>query len=274
MNKEIIITAAVTGSRPTKEQNPAVPYTPQEIIAAAIESYQAGAAIAHIHVRDPQTGAPAFNMDYFREILEGIREKTDMIVNLTTSGLFIETPEAIKKRLGPIYLRPDLASLDVGSMNFQDKVFVNPPEWGKLAAKTMQEQEVKPEIEIFELGHLAQSLDLMEQGLINKSAYFQLCMGVKWGIPATESNLIYLKNQLPMEAVWSVLGIGSKEFTMASLAIDLGGHVRVGFEDNIYIEKGVLAKSNAQLVEKAVNLAVNHGRNPVSTAEARKILGI
>lgn len=269
-----MITAAVCGSRPTKEQNPAVPYTPQEIIAAAVESYSAGAAIAHIHVRNPQTGVPAFKMDYFKEILEGIREKTDMIVNLTTSGLFLETPEALRKRLGPIYLKPDLASLDVGSMNFQDKVFINPPEWGRLAAKTMQEKGVKPEMEIFELGHLSQALDLMEQGLVNKPAYFQLCMGVKWGIPATESNLIYLKNQLPIEAVWSALGIGSKEFAMVTLAMDLGGHVRVGFEDNLYLEKGVLAKSNAQLVEKSVTIAMSHGRNPVSAAKARKILGI
>lgn len=274
MRKEIMITAAVCGSRPTKEMNPAVPYTPQEIIQAAIECYQAGAAIAHIHVRDPKTGAPDFKMELFKEVLEGIKSKTDMLVNLTTSGLFLEGPDVISERLGPIFLKPDLCSLDVGSVNFPDKVFCNPPQWSVAAAKAMQENGVKPEIEVFDTGHTHQALELIKNGLISKPPYFQLCMGVRWGITATSENLIFMQKKLPINAVWSVLGVGSAQLSMISLAVNLGGHIRVGFEDNLYLSKGKLAKSNAEFVEQAVTLAMNNGRNPVSASEARKILGV
>lgn len=276
MNKKVIITAAVCGSRPTKEMNPAVPYTPQEIVDAAVECHKAGAAVAHIHVRDPKTGKPDFKTELFWEVLFGITERCDMLVNLTTSGLFLEGPEIdiIGRRLEPICLMPHICSLDVGSMNFFDRVFANPPQWSEMAVKAMKACGVKPEIEVFDTGHISQAIDLIRNGLIDEPYYFQLCMGAKWGIEASKENLLFMKKKLPADAVWSVLGIGRHQFPMISLALDLGGHVRVGFEDNLYLKQGVPAKSNAELVEMAVKLAADKGREPATPAEAREILGI
>ena len=138
--RKVIITAAVTGSRHTKEMNPSVPYTPQEIAEAAVECFKAGAAIAHIHVRDPQTGKSDFKLDLFREVLERIREQCDMLVNLTTSALFLSGPDVIEQRLKPVELKPDICSLDIGSVNFQDRVFINPPEWLEIAARRMRDR--------------------------------------------------------------------------------------------------------------------------------------
>ena len=270
--EKIIITAAVTGSRPTKEMNPAVPYTPKEIIKAAVDCYKAGAAIAHIHVRDPKTGRPDFKIELFKEVLEGIRKRCDMLVNLTTSGLFLEGPDVISRRFQPIYLKPEICSLDVGSMNFQDKVFINPPQWSEMAAMRMKQNGVKPEIEVFDIGHISQTIGLIQKGLIVEPPYFQLCMGIKWGIEATDKNLLFMLDKLPIGAIWSVLGVGKAQFPMINLAICLGGHIRVGFEDNIYLEKGVLAKSNAEIVETVVNSAKSLGREPATSDEARQIL--
>jgi 3-keto-5-aminohexanoate cleavage enzyme len=274
MEKKIMITAAVTGSRPTKKINPAVPYSPKEIIEAAVECHQAGASIAHIHVRDPKTGQADFKIELFREVLEGIRERCNMIVNLTTSGLFLEGPDVIEKRLQPIYLKPDICSFDLGSLNFQDRVFINPPQWGEAAARCMKENGVKPEIEVFDVGHIDQACDLIQRGLIDHPPYFQLCMGVKWGIEATPENLLFLKNKIPSNAIWSVLGIGKAQLPMITMGILLGGNIRVGFEDNIYFKKGELAKSNAQMVEMAVDLADRLGREIATPDESRGILGI
>jgi 3-keto-5-aminohexanoate cleavage enzyme len=272
--KDIIITAAITGSNPTKEMNPAVPYSPQEIIDAAVECYHAGAAITHIHVRDPETGKPEFKAELFREVLEGIRERCDMIVNLTTSGLNIRAADFISLRLTPVTLKPDMCSLDIGSMNFSERVFMNPPEWGLAAAKFMKKRGVKPEIEVFDTGQISQAIDLIEQEFIPNPPYFQMCMGVRWGIEGTPENLIFMKNRLPINALWSVLGVGKVQLPMITMGILLGGHIRVGFEDNIYLKKGVLAKSNAQIVDMAANLAEQFGRHVSNPKEARKILGI
>ncbi len=274
MEKKIIITVAVTGSRPTKEMNPAVPYTPKEIVKAAVECHKAGAAIAHIHVRDPKTGRPDFNVELFKEVLEGIREQCDMMVNLTTSGLFLEGTDVISQRLQPVGLKPDLCSLDLGSINFRDRSFINPPEWAEAAAKTMRENGVKPELEVFDVGHIHQACDLIQRGLIDDPPYFQLCMGVKWGIEASAENLLFMKGKLPPNAPWSVLGIGKAQLPMIAMGMLLGGNVRVGFEDNIYFKKGVLAISNAQMVEMAADLAERLGRQVTTPAEARRILGI
>lgn len=274
MEDKIFITAAITGSNPTKEMNPAVPYTPQEIVTAAVDCYNAGAAIIHIHVRDPKTGKPDFEIQLFKQVLEGIRERCNVIVNLTTSGLFLAGAKVISQRLQPIYLKPDMCSLDLGSLNFSDKVFVNPPQWADAAATCMQKNEVKPELEVFDVGHIYQANALIDKGLINDPPYFQLCMGVRWGIGATAENLLFMKNKLPANAIWSVLGVGSTQLTMISLGMILGGNIRVGFEDNIYLKKGVLAKSNAQLVEKAADLAVRMGRQVATPDEARFMLGI
>jgi 3-keto-5-aminohexanoate cleavage enzyme len=274
MENKIMITVAVTGSFPTKEMNPAVPYTPAEIANAAVESARAGAAIAHIHVRDPKTGKPDFKAGLFKEVLERIREKCDMIVNLTTSGLRLTGPDVIAKRLEPVYLKPDICSLDLGSMNFHDRVFNNPPEWSVAAATCMQKNGVKPEIEVFEPGHIRQAIDLIQKGFVDDPPYFQLCMGVRWGIGASIESLLFMKRQLPEKALWSVLGTGKDQLTMVTMGMLMGGHIRVGFEDNIYVEKGVPAKNNAQMVEKAADLAERLGRSVATPKEARRILGI
>jgi 3-keto-5-aminohexanoate cleavage enzyme len=272
--QKVIVTAAVTGSRPTKAMNPAVPYSPEEIGRAAIECYQAGAAIAHIHVRNPETGAPDYRVELFREVVARIREECSMLINLTTSGLHIPEPDAIEKRLWSVTLKPDLCSFDIGSVNFRDAAFINPPEWGEIAAKRMQRYGVKPEIEVFDVGHVSQALSLIEEGLIEEPAFFQLCMGVKWGLDATPENLLFLRSKLPRNAQWSVLGVGRWQLPMITMGILLGGHVRVGFEDNLYLREDMLAESNAAFVEKTVQLASTLGRDVATTEEARQILGI
>lgn len=274
MDKKVVITAAVTGSRPTKKMNPALPYTPKEIVQAALQCHRAGAAVVHVHVRDPQTGMPDFKTELFKEVLDGIRERSDMIVNLTTSGLFLGGTDIISQRLQPVYLKPDICSLDLGSINFQDRVFINPPAWGEAAAKCMRENGVKPEIEVFDVGHIYQALELIKKGLIDDPPYFQICMGVKWGIEASAENLLFMKNKLPSQAAWSVLGVGRSQLPMITMAMLLGGNIRVGFEDNLYLKKGVLASSNAQVVEEVVDLVVRLGYEVASPVEARRMLGI
>jgi len=274
MEKELIVTAAVVGSRPTKKMNPAVPYSPKEIAASAVECCKAGAAIAHIHVRNPITGENELNLDSFKEVLGRIREACDMVVNLTTTASHLQGLDVGQRRLQPVFLKPDMCSFDLGSVNFFDRVFLNPPDWAEEAAKCMKDSDVKPEIEVFDTGHISQAIDLIQKGLIQSPPYFQICMGVKWGIEATAENLLFMKSKLPAGAVWSVLGVGKVQLSMITLAMILGGHVRVGFEDNIYLKKGVLASSNAQLVEKAVDLAERLGRRVVTPKEARVMLGI
>lgn len=274
MGKKIIITAALVGSRPMKENNPAVPYTPREIITAAVESHKAGAAVVHIHVRDPETGAPSSSAQHFKEVLEGIRDKCDIIVNLTTSGLNIEGPGGTEERLKPVYLKPDMCSYDHGSMNFFDRAFVNSPEWAEKCAIAMMKAGVKPEIEVFDVGHIHQAENLIEKGLIVPPPYFQLCMGVKWGVGGEIEDLLFMKSKLPENALWSVLGVQKTQLPMITMGMLLGGHVRVGLEDNIYLKKGVLFRNNAAAVEMAANLAENLGRSVASPTEARNILGI
>jgi 3-keto-5-aminohexanoate cleavage enzyme len=239
-----------------------------------VDCWKAGAAVTHIHVRDPKTGVPDFKIALFREILEGIRERCDMIVNLTTSGLRLTGPDVIERRLDPVSLKPDMCSFDLGSMNFRDRVFLNPPEWGEEAAERMQKDGVKPEIEVFDVGHIYQARHLIERGMIDDPPYFQLCMGARWGIEGTPENLLFMKRKLPPGAVWSVLGVQKTQVPMITMGMLLGGHVRVGFEDNIYLKRGVLAESNAQMVEMAVDLAERLGRSAATPDEAREILGI
>ena len=269
-----IISVAVVGSYPTRKVNPAVPYTPKEIADAAIECRKAGAAIVHVHVRDPETGIVCSRIELFREVVERIREESDILINLTTSGGNTPRVNVIEERLEPVTLKPDICSLDVGSMNFGDRVFENPTEWGIAAAKRMREYGVKPEIEVFDAGHMRQALHMIEQGLFEKPPFVQLCMGARWGIEATPENLIFLKNMLPPGIPWCVLGVGRAQLPMITMGLVLGGHIRVGFEDNIYLRKGVLLKSNAEMVEVAVKLVEQQQREVASPEDARRILGI
>ena len=273
MNKTII-TVAVCGSVPTKEMNPAVPYTPKEIADSAIDSYKAGAAIAHIHVRDPETGVPTSDISLFSEVVDRIRNSCDMIINLTTSGINLKGENVIEQRLEPVKLLPEICSFDIGSMNFQHRPFINSPEWGRLAAKRMREYGIKPEIEVFDMGHIRQAKHWLKEGLIDDPPYFQLCMGAGWGIEATPENLLVMKNALPPGVIWSVLGVGRMQLPMITMAMLSGGHVRVGFEDNIYLRRGELLKSNAQIVEVAANIIQQLQGEVANTNEARKILGL
>ena len=273
MNKTII-TVAVCGSVPTKEMNPAVPYTPKEIADSAIDSYKAGATIAHIHVRDPETGVPTSDISLFSEVVDRIRNSCDMIINLTTSGINLKGENVIEQRLEPVKLLPEICSFDIGSMNFQHRPFINSPEWGRLAAKRMREYGIKPEIKVFDMGHIRQAKHWLKEGLIDDPPYFQLCMGAGWGIEATPDNLLVMKNALPPGVIWSVLGVGRMQLPMITMAMLSGGHVRVGFEDNIYLRRGELLKSNAQIVEVAANIIQQLQGEVANTNETREILGL
>lgn len=272
MTDKIIITAAVNGSRPTKEMHDAVPYSPDEIAQAAISCYEAGAAIVHVHVRDPVSGAPSSDFELFKATVDRIRAACGVLINLTTSGFHLAGADVTERRLEPLRLRPDLCSFDIGSLNFHDKAFINPPSWGKIAAERMRNAGVKPEIEVFELGHIAQARSWIEEGRIESPPFFQLCLGVRWGIPASMENLHFMLAKLPLGARWSVLAVGRNQWAMLQEGILLGGHIRVGFEDSLYLRKGVKARSNAELVSRAVGLAQEHGRLPATPDEAREIL--
>jgi 3-keto-5-aminohexanoate cleavage enzyme len=271
---KLIITAALIGSAPMREQNPHLPYSPKEIAQEGLRCWEAGAQVVHIHVRDPKSGAPAFERELFAEVVERLRADSDLIINLTTSGFNIKGENVGEQRLMPLELGPDICSLDVGSLNFRGKVFINPDDWGELAASRMQKAGVKPEIEVFELGHISQAKHLVSQGLVDDPPYFQLCMGVPWGIPASLDTLMAMRAQLPEGCQWSALSTGPNQLPLTTHAMLMGGHVRVGFEDNIYMSRGVKAQSNAQFVERTVKLAGLLQREVASVAEARTILGL
>jgi 3-keto-5-aminohexanoate cleavage enzyme len=268
--EKLIITVALTGAEVTREHTPYLPITPQEIADAAYEAWQAGASIAHIHVRDSE-GRPSQDGELYRQALEFIREKCDIIVQPSTGGAVGMTPE---ERLQPVYLRPEMATLTVGTVNFGDDVFMNTPKDIEIFAQTMQEHGVKPELEIFEVGMITNALRLVKKGLVQEPLHFDFVMGVPGAIAGTPENLLHLVKSIPEGSTWSVAGVGRAQLPLNTMAILLGGHVRVGFEDNIYYEKGVLAKSNAQFVERIVRLANELGREIATPNEARKILGL
>jgi 3-keto-5-aminohexanoate cleavage enzyme len=257
-----------------RSQNPHVPYTPAEIAAEALRCWRGGAAIVHVHVRDPETGAPAFDKALFKEVVDRVRDESDMLINLTTSGFNLTGPDVGRQRLMPLDLKPDLCSLDVGSLNLRGRVFVNPAEWVEQAAKEMREAGVKPELEVFDLGHIRQAKDLVKQSLLQPPPYFQLCMGTQWGIEATVEALLDMKRRLPDNAQWSALAVGATQLPITTHGMLLGGHVRVGFEDNLYLSKGVKAETNARFVERTVNLARILDREVATCSEAREILGL
>ena len=284
---DLIITVATTGGGTPKEKQPNLPLTPREIAEAVIECYDEGASIAHIHVRDPKTGLTSHNPELYRETMERIREKIDIVINLTTAtGARIDLLNERKifekgrilntaaERCEPLVLKPEMCSFDLGTINFADDIFTTPIPVGEEMGKIMLETGVKPEVEIFDAGHIDIAKRFIVKGLIKTPVHFQFCMGVTGGISASPKNLLYLAESIPPDSTWSVLGIGSAEFPMIGLGMLMGGHVRVGFEDNIYIEKGVLAKSNAQLVKKAVRMAHMLGREICTVEETREILGL
>jgi uncharacterized protein (DUF849 family) len=285
---KLIITAAVTGSFDSKDKQVNLPVTPQEIVQAAIECYKEGASIAHIHVRDPKTRKPSMEISYYREVFEAIRVKCDMILNLTTGtgARICFTPEDKEKAGDSLYttperrtqhvaeLKPEMCSLDIGTINFQNWIMANPLPDVERMAEIVIKAGTKPELEVFDIGHIDIARHLIKKGLIKENPHFQLCMGITGGISGTPENLLHMKESLPAGTTWSVLGVGATQFSMITFGIILGGHIRVGFEDNLYISKGVLAKNNAELVRKAVVISRHLDREIATPKEARQILGL
>jgi len=268
--QKLIITAALTGAEVTREQQPNLPLTPDEIAEAAYEAYKAGASLVHVHARD-KDGNPTQSYDVYKEIKEKIEAKCPVIFQPSTGGATWHTPE---ERLQPVELKPEMATLSCGTCNFGPDVFMNTEEYMEKFAKRMQELGVKPELEVFEKGMINNALKLVKKGLLDTPLHFDFVMGVPGAITAELRDLLYLVESIPEGATWTVAGIGRYELPLATAAIMLGGHVRVGFEDNIYYNKGELAKSNAQLVERIVRIAKELGREVATPDEARKILNI
>lgn len=265
-----MITVATTGAFPTKEHNPAVPLTPREIADDVYECWQAGATIAHLHMRDDQ-GKGTMDKAKFIETVGRIREKCDIILNLTTSGDLNATDETRMAHI--IELKPELASYDAGTMNWgHSTLFVNHPAFLEKLGRTMIENGVRPEIEVFDAGMFYNAAYYMKQGVINAPGYYQFVLGAPGGTAATVENLVYLKSLLPSDAIWSAFGIGAGHLPILFAAISLGGHVRVGMEDNVMYAKGRLAKSNAEFVERAVRLVREANNEPATPAEGREIL--
>lgn len=271
--EKLIITVAITGSRITREATPYIPITPDEIVTSATECEEVGASIVHIHVRDPNTGLGTQDIGLFRQVVEPLREKTDLVLCLTTSGIPGRNLY-IKERLTPLELEPELASFDAGSINLGGSAFINTPEFLQVAAIRMREKGVKPELEIFDVGMMVTCLRMREEGYLTDPLHFQFVLGTPWGIPASPKSLLHLLDYLPERSTWSVIGIGKAHLPICMMGLILDGHIRVGMEDNIYYRRGELAKTNAQLVERIVRIAKEYGREVATPEEARKILGL
>ncbi|MBT3884718.1 MAG: 3-keto-5-aminohexanoate cleavage protein, partial [Rhodospirillaceae bacterium] len=269
---------------------PAVPVTPEEIAASALEAHAAGAAIVHIHVRDPETTGRSMELAHYAEVKERIEAAgADVIINLTTGpgatfvpgdddpqiggpGSNLTTPEIRTRHIEA--LRPEVCSLDVATMNFGANVFLNLPRHLSEMAATIKSSGVTPELECFDAGHIELAKYMIKQGDLEGPGLFQLCLGIPWGAPATVQTMAYMRDQLPDGALWSAFGISRFQMPMVAAAVLLGGQVRVGLEDNLYIEYGVLAPSNAALVEKAANIIRLMGEDIASPDDARAMIGL
>jgi 3-keto-5-aminohexanoate cleavage enzyme len=271
MPDKVIIAAAVVGAEVTRAQSPYVPYTPEEIARAAVEAGRAGAAVVHLHARWPD-GRPSQEARHFREIVDRIRAAgSDVVVQCSTGGA---VGMSIDERLGSLVDGAEMGTLNLGTMNFGDDVFLNArPDVVRVAAR-LRERGLVPECEVYDAGMLDTLRWLLEKGHLSAPYHVQLVLGVPGGMSASERNLRFLVEGLPERTHWSVAGIGRAELPMAELALAMGGHVRVGLEDNLYMSKGVLALSNAALVERAARIVELIGRSIASPAEARQILSL
>src|SRR3954463_11150304 len=290
MQRKVMVSCALTGSADSIGKNPAVPVTPEQIASSAVDAAKAGAAIVHIHVRDPKTGLPSMDGAHYAEVVDRIRSSgTDVVINLTTGpggrfspasddpmkpgpGTTLRTPRQRVQHV--LDLRPEICSLDMGSMNMGPTVFVNTPPILEAMASDIRKAGVMPELEVFETGHLLLAKRMIETGFINPPGMFQICLGIAWGQPATPEAMLYMRNLLPAGCTWFAFGISLHQFPMAAQAVILGGHVRVGLEDNLYLERGKLTPSNAALVAKAVKIIELLGCGVATPAEARQMLGL
>jgi len=281
MTTQVVITAALTGVLATREQCPAIPYTPVEIADEAKRAAEAGASIVHIHARNPE-GGPEWRVETFAEILSEVRARTDVIVNFSTGAIGIP-PE---QRIAHIRdLRPEIGALNMGSMNYaiysakkkafyHDHVFANPFKDIQFFLEAMNSAGVRPELECFDTGHIANTAPLIDMGVLTPPYQFSLIMGVLGGIPGTTRHLTNQVDTLPPESHWQVIGIGLSQWALVAAAITMGGNARVGLEDNFYVEEGKMAKSNGELVQKAARLVHDLDRDVATVDEARKILSL
>jgi 3-keto-5-aminohexanoate cleavage enzyme len=269
----LIITAGLTGSRISKQQTPHIPITPDEIARSGIAAWAAGASVLHVHVRDVTTGLGTQNVAVFKEVVDRLSAETDAILCLTTSGIPGRNL-SIGERLAPLALRPEMASFDAGSINTEAGVFLNDAEFLDAAAGAALEHGVKLELECFDTGMIVTALRYHEKGLIPAPLHFQFLFGSRFGMPATARALASAIEMIPGDATWSVIGVGRAQLQVAMMALPIGGHVRVGLEDNIFYRRGELATSNAQLVERVVRLAGELDRPVATPAEARRLLGL
>jgi 3-keto-5-aminohexanoate cleavage enzyme len=268
--EKLIITAAVVGAELTREDTPYLPLTPEEIAEEARRACEAGASLVHLHARDAE-GAPTQDREVYREILDRVRERCDAVIQVSTGGAVGMSAE---ERLQPVVLGPEMASLTAGTVNFGDEVFFNPRKLMVRFAEAMQEHGVKPELEIFDAGMVTNALWLERKGYVAAPLHFDFVLGVPGALPASMKNLLHLVESVPRSATWSVAGIGRHQLPMAAAAALLGGHARVGLEDNIFHRAGELAEGNAPLVERVVRLARELGREVAGPDEARRILGL
>lgn len=270
--EKLIITAAICGAEVTKEQNPAVPYTLEEMVREAKSAYEAGAAVIHVHVRWDD-GTPTQDRERFRVVMDAIREACPGVILIPSTGGAVGMTPA--ERLQPTELMPEMATLDCGTCNFGDDIFVNDMPTLRAFGQRMMEHNIKPEFECFEIGHVETALTLAKKGLVpGAPMQFNFVLGVPGCTPATIPDLCYLVGRIPAGSTWTVTGIGRHAFTMAAAAIAMGGNVRVGFEDALTLERGVLAKSNGELVAKVVEIARLLGRDVATPDQAREILNL
>jgi len=290
VSRNVIIACAVTGAADTTSMNPAVPVTPADIARECLEAARAGAAVTHIHVRDPATGKQSMAYEHYAEVVDRIRQQnTDVIINLTTGpgaritlgkdepldlgeGTTLTRPEARVAHVEK--LKPEICSLDIGSFNFGPNVFLNTPDHVTAMADRIRAAGVKPELEVFDLGGIRQAKELIAKGHVEKPYMFQICLGIPWAAEATPETMIAMRDLLPEGAIWASFGVSRFQFPMAALAVILGGHVRVGLEDNLYMSRGVLAPGNAALVERAVKIVEDLGETVATPNAAREILGL
>ena len=292
MNRNIIVSCAVTGSGDSVGKHPAIPVTPAEIASASIDAAKAGAAIVHIHVREPDTGKASRRPELFKEVVDRVRDSdVDVIINLTTGmgGDLYFGPDdkpmdftadtdcvgQLERMRHVEELLPEICSLDCGSFNYAEGnyVYISTPGMLRLGAKRLQALGVKPELEVFDLGHVAFAKQLLAEGLLDSPPLFQVCLGIRWAAEADTRNFLTMVDQLPPGSNWAGFGVGAMEMPMVAQAALLGGNVRVGLEDNLFLEKGVFA-SNAQLVERACNIVQLMGGKIQTPAEARQTLGL
>ncbi|MBN9008127.1 MAG: 3-keto-5-aminohexanoate cleavage protein [Rhizobiales bacterium] len=286
----IFITCAVTGNLTTREQTPHLPVTPEEIADACLGAAEAGAAIVHIHVRDPVTGKPSMELAYYREVVERIRARnTQLILNITTGpgGRFVPSSNEPRvagpgttlmvpeKRVEHIaVLRPDICTIDLNTMNSGKEVVINTPSNVRRMAKVMREAGVKPEVELFDSGDIALMHDLLADGSLAGPALCSFVMGVRYGFQPSAETVIYARNMLPVDAQFTAIGVGKSAFFAVAQSYLAGGHVRIGLEDAVYLSRGSLAPSNAAMVEKARRMVEDLGAQIMTPREARELLGL